>query len=364
MNMKTVGFRLTDLALLETGPSGRASTIVAYGIFCKTSLVMKLLSPEEIYFSHDSISCHFKCGRHIEDTYQELLDGYTDVSIIPRMTVTYVDGEWFAWDGNRRLYVFKKLAMAGKLNWIEVNVTDERMPRSRFTTQFRGRCIEVRNRSDLNLSSLRGPSFLARFEDEPIRQSFLDSAIAGTIRSLALSYDASGYFYITNGGQWTYRGIHAMPSSLHDLIRKKASDSVDPSYVALGRGERYLVKFDDGYIAWEADCRAFTRALKSLGSWNTVNAVAFAPAGWWMSTSKGSEWHGLPLDLEETLLEADCSAKFVSISEKGDEWFVEFEDRACWYLLDRSASNVLKEHSWRGCRLTFGSQDDNVLELY
>eukprot|EP00438_Fugacium_kawagutii_P031826 Skav208569 [mRNA] locus=scaffold177:142946:143926:+ [translate_table: standard] len=324
------------------------------------------LSPDEIYFSHDSISSLFKCKRRIEDTYKELRDGDTNISAIPKMTVSDVDGEWFAWDGNRRLWVFKKLAMEGKIQKIKVYVTDEPIPRRYFTTKCDGRAIKVRGRSDLAFPPRGGPSFCARFEDHATQQSFLDSVTAGTLRSLALSYDKSGYFYLQQDGGWKYRGI---PSDLADLLGEKEFDSVDPTYVALGRGERYFVKFDDGSMYWEAS-NTFTKAVKRLGKRQTVDAVAFAPeGGWWMSTSKGSQWDDLPEDLEEELQDADCSADFVSISEYGDAWFVDIDGTAHWKGLDKGCRHSINEHGPGVSRITFGKChwfgfDDVVLEFY
>eukprot|EP00438_Fugacium_kawagutii_P009902 Skav216395 [mRNA] locus=scaffold457:190178:196629:+ [translate_table: standard] len=294
-----------------------------------------LLSPSEIYFTHDTINSCFICGRLIENTYKELRDREIRVSVIPRMTVTDVDGEWFAWNGNRRLWVFKKLEAEGRLQKIKVEVTDEPIPRKRFTTQSNGRSVEVRGRSDLAFPP-QGPMKCARFDDDLVKRAFFKSVTSSTLSCLALPYDNSGYFYITKKGGWGYRGI---PSNLAEKISEKKSNWVNPRYVALWRDECYFVKFDDGSSSWRVS-GDFTKAVKKLGKRDSVQAVAFAPdGGWWFRTSKGFQWwDGLPEDLEEVLQDADTCANFVSVNERGDAWFVQFDESTHWQGLDEGGS--------------------------
>ncbi|CAE7204609.1 unnamed protein product [Symbiodinium natans] len=324
------------------------------------------LRPEEIFFSHDSISCRFSCGRFIEDTYQQLRDGDIHVSIIPRMTVCEVDGEWFAFNGNRRLWVFKKLALEGILQEVQVYVTDRSIPRRRFTTDTEGRRIEVRHRSDLDFPP-PGPRICARFQNEATQQSFMDSATAGAISSVALSYEGSGYFLCKTGGGWKYRG---MSTEVGTAVSEK-KDSTAPTCVALGDDDRFFVKLDDGSMTWKA-CQAFSKAVKKASKERlTVEAVAFAPhGGWWMRTSDGaSQWDDLPETLQERLQEEDGSAMYVSVSKAGDAWFVEFPGYRTWQGVDDSCTKAIDEHGRRISRIVFGDCDfggcdDIVLEFY
>ena len=318
------------------------------------------LSPEEIFFSHDSISHRFSCGRFIEDTYQQLRDGDIHVSIIPRMTVTDIDGEWFAFNGNRRLWVFKKLAWEGRLQTIQVYVTDQRIPRKRFTTEVEGRRIEVRHRRDLDFPP-PGPGLAARFRNKSTEQSFLDSVGGdGVLKTLALSYDQTGYFLFKKNGDWKYRG---MSSRICDLMDKQESHSVEPAYVASGDDDRYFVKFEDGSMHWHGHApKAFSKTVKKAAK---VHAVAFGPrGGWWIKTNRGSQWNDLPEVLEETLQQEDQSADFVSVSEAGDAWFAEFPDGSYWEGLDDKCLALIDEHGQRVSRITFGHSDDIVLEFY
>lgn len=105
------------------------------------------LCPTEIRFTHDSISPNFSCGRYsIYETYDELKRGFKTVGDIPTMTVTLMNDEWYTYTGNRRLWVFQKLACRGYVGEIYVHTTDRRVPMSKFTTNNGG--TEVRIRGD------------------------------------------------------------------------------------------------------------------------------------------------------------------------------------------------------------------------
>jgi len=82
------------------------------------------ISPADIRFTQDSISEEF--GRDnsetLERTFEELINGETDVTDIRPMTVVLVNGLYWVTSGNRRLYVFKKLEECGRINSVQVNV--------------------------------------------------------------------------------------------------------------------------------------------------------------------------------------------------------------------------------------------------
>lgn len=91
------------------------------------------LRPSEIYFTHSKIRGQFTgCGKRLEETLQELIDGTTKISDIPKIKVI-VDpetGKYFSMN-NRRLWVFKQLEDRGLL--ATVPVTMERMkPKSKM----------------------------------------------------------------------------------------------------------------------------------------------------------------------------------------------------------------------------------------
>ncbi|CAK9049866.1 unnamed protein product [Durusdinium trenchii] len=313
------------------------------------------LYPNEIHFSHDSISQRFSCGRLIEDTYRQLRDGDIHVSVIPRMTVAWVDGKWFAWNGNRRLWTFRMLAKKGKLRKIAVDTTDEPIPRRRFTTQDGGIGVEVRGRSDLNLL---GPQLWARLRDKSTQQSFVDSVVAAGLECLALHPSESGYFFSTEGGSWKYRHIP------EDASSALSESEADPQYVALGDNERFFIEFENGARVWQA-AKAFGKAVKRA---DDVYAVAFGPDdGWWVNTSDGSYWEGLPNALSKKLRRADESAEFVSLSASGG-WFVRFPEEGWSYRgIDSVCHEKVQEEEGRGrspTRITFGGDDDWVVQFH
>ena len=77
------------------------------------------LDPSVIYFTHAKISRSFSgCGRRINDTIQEIIDGFTTVDQLPTITVlqcgSLIDGSSaFFTLNNRRLYVLKHLRSIG-----------------------------------------------------------------------------------------------------------------------------------------------------------------------------------------------------------------------------------------------------------
>merc|ERR1712211_134710 len=97
------------------------------------------------------------CERYsIYDTYRELSTGFKSVHDIPVMTVTRMNGEWYTYTGNRRLWVFQKLAREGYICDVYVETTDRRVPMSKFTTKDGGRSVKIRG--DIIGSSSRIPN--------------------------------------------------------------------------------------------------------------------------------------------------------------------------------------------------------------
>ena len=74
------------------------------------------ISPMQVYFSHDSISSRFRCGRFVQNTFREILSGQTSVSALPLMQITWRNSKWWAFTGNRRLWVFRELAALGAID--------------------------------------------------------------------------------------------------------------------------------------------------------------------------------------------------------------------------------------------------------
>ena len=62
---------------------------------------------EDIYFLQDSINSEFQDGTHLLDVFQDLLEDENSPSDFPDITVVKHINKYFAFDGNRRLYLFK-----------------------------------------------------------------------------------------------------------------------------------------------------------------------------------------------------------------------------------------------------------------
>ena len=63
---------------------------------------------EDIYFLQDSINSEFQDGTHLLDVFQDLLEDEISPSDFPDITVVkHRNNLYFAFDGNRRLYLFK-----------------------------------------------------------------------------------------------------------------------------------------------------------------------------------------------------------------------------------------------------------------
>ena len=70
---------------------------------------------EDIRYSQDSINAYFGYGRSFESLCRDLLSGTVTVDSLPRISVVQHDGNWMAIDGNRRLFVLKRLHANGRL---------------------------------------------------------------------------------------------------------------------------------------------------------------------------------------------------------------------------------------------------------
>ncbi|CAE7563472.1 MTR4, partial [Symbiodinium sp. CCMP2456] len=113
------------------------------------------LSPNEIGFSHFSISSHFKDGKSIAATLNELLQGKPKTDI-PIVEVYWTEGQFWTM-ANRRLAVFRLFQQRRPAEGatIRVRVADERAAQAwgfwkRWTTGlWRGRRAQIRSTSEM-----------------------------------------------------------------------------------------------------------------------------------------------------------------------------------------------------------------------
>lgn len=140
------------------------------------------MEPSEIRFTHDSISPVFSCGRRIHDTYRELSTGFKSVHDIPRMTVTLMNGHWYTYTGNRRLWVFQKLEREGHIGDIFVDTTDRTVPLHRFTTRNGGRSVLVRRGGESSTDVPRTNSRIGGYASQGQAPRNVACPICGMVR--------------------------------------------------------------------------------------------------------------------------------------------------------------------------------------
>jgi hypothetical protein len=80
------------------------------------------IDPSIVRFTHARIRPYFTgCGKKIEDTIKEIVDGVTQITDLPLITVIENDGEYYSLN-NRRLYTIKRIQSLGLLKNNTVSV--------------------------------------------------------------------------------------------------------------------------------------------------------------------------------------------------------------------------------------------------
>jgi hypothetical protein len=82
---------------------------------------LAMVDPTPIYFTFSRIRPQFSCGRLVNDTLTELLEGRLKPSELPSIAVL-TDGKHMYSLNNRRLYVFKELRKAGLVTEVPVRL--------------------------------------------------------------------------------------------------------------------------------------------------------------------------------------------------------------------------------------------------
>ena len=87
---------------------------------------MDRLKPSDIYFTHSIISDKFTgCGKFINQTLNEVINGSTSIDDIPTIKVFYTQEngiiKYFS-ENNRRLWLFKTLESLGKVDTVPVRL--------------------------------------------------------------------------------------------------------------------------------------------------------------------------------------------------------------------------------------------------
>jgi hypothetical protein len=79
------------------------------------------LDPALVYFTFSRVRPFFSCGRPVQETLDSLLQGDLSTADLPSITLLF-DGKHYFSLNNRRLFVFKTLRAAGKLQTIRARI--------------------------------------------------------------------------------------------------------------------------------------------------------------------------------------------------------------------------------------------------
>ena len=102
--------------------------------------------PSELLYSQDSINKRFKNGKTIQETFEDFLSGSVDPDDLRPIAAKFINGKWIVCEGNRRLYVYKKLAQIGFIDRVPV-VPYRGEP---TITAVRGVPIQIRSRQNIS----------------------------------------------------------------------------------------------------------------------------------------------------------------------------------------------------------------------
>ena len=118
------------------------------------------LKPADIRYTHDQIPAHFNDGRSMLSTFVGLLYKKIEIKFggrdVPPIEVMQTEERhqklWFVVNGNRRLYIFKRLQKCGAITDMQVVARkyDSLEMDKHFLTRTQGRTISVVNDATLN----------------------------------------------------------------------------------------------------------------------------------------------------------------------------------------------------------------------
>lgn len=122
------------------------------------------LKPSEVRFTHDQITAHFTDGRTLMSTFIALLYekveirlGGIDVPPIEVMQTSEYEGGkevklWYVVNGNRRLFIFRKLEKCGAITTMQVIARkyDSIEMDKHFLTRNKGRSVSITNDATFN----------------------------------------------------------------------------------------------------------------------------------------------------------------------------------------------------------------------
>ena len=79
------------------------------------------IDPDIVYFTFSRVRPFFSCGRPVQATLDALLKGEINTADLPQISLLFDGRDYFSLN-NRRLFVFKTLKQAGKLQTVRARV--------------------------------------------------------------------------------------------------------------------------------------------------------------------------------------------------------------------------------------------------
>eukprot|EP00929_Paragymnodinium_shiwhaense_P105887 TRINITY_DN7094_c0_g1_i1.p1 TRINITY_DN7094_c0_g1~~TRINITY_DN7094_c0_g1_i1.p1 ORF type:complete len:471 (-),score=68.24 TRINITY_DN7094_c0_g1_i1:650-2062(-) len=102
--------------------------------------------PLEVRFSQQTISPTFRDGKSLEETQSAIANGTMQKRDIPPIRVFKTRGGNLYSHDNRRLAMYKNLESNGKVGKIKIELTDQRVPKWKWSTLNRGTAVRLRQK--------------------------------------------------------------------------------------------------------------------------------------------------------------------------------------------------------------------------
>lgn len=107
------------------------------------------LNPADIRYGQSSIRGTFSDRTSLLSTMKQLLSRQITPENLPEIEVVFYKNNFYVTNGNRRLFLFKKLARDGLPSEIPVLLSSTKVP-GKITTKNDGRFIKIRGRQELD----------------------------------------------------------------------------------------------------------------------------------------------------------------------------------------------------------------------
>jgi hypothetical protein len=145
--------------------------------------------------------------------------------------------------------------------------------------------------------------------------------------------NGSSSIFLYGGGGWGYTS--GLPDRLHKQLHTRARSHPQPTYVALGTNDRFVIRFANGKIVWNVGSKLAEQINQEIKNGRCVRTVAFGQDddSYFVVYDDGSwAYSDIPSGLRELIesraRRADLQA--VSLGPAG-EWFLRANNGRCWW---------------------------------